>query len=529
VAYIGSSREGWGSDDEEVDFGASYLYASQFYEQLFSGVLDPGSGDVNPNDYAYHLGAVHAGHKMYWAGWSSEDGPVRWLQFSINLMGDPQMEVLLRNTQYFTIHNDGTADLQITDILKQSGSAWLHVETPDPIPFWIAPGESVPVKVTVDKSGLPRATYSDRLLVYSNDADCSPYPAGSSTDPNGGVDVRLEVINSPPSLEWVGEASYTYDGLYPDIGDVNDDYLYKIKYSDPDGDPPFLMGLSIRKGGEDIEDSPFIMSCEDGDFTAGVICSTTKDGLEEGLDYSYIFFGWDWYGGVANLTIEQDAPDVFQHDANILLVDDDNQWDKRPYYTETLDALGKRYHIWDTENSDNEPDAPLLDLYQKVIWFSAANGSEYAGPGPGSETALGAWLDSGDRCLFLSSQFYYEERGFTPFMDTYLGAADSFSIVNNAAVTGAGSVFNGLGPYSLTDGYYGRYNYQTSPNATAELAFSGDQGDAAVAKDSGVYKTTFWGFSFWAIDTEAGRVEAMAAFFDWCRTTTFTFGPLVIR
>ena len=55
----------------------------------------------------------------------------------------------------------------------------------------------------------------------------------------------------------------------------------------------------------------------------------------------------------------------------ILLVDDDdNAPDVRASYTDALTALGKTYDVWDTRNSDNEPDAATLAYYQTVIWFT---------------------------------------------------------------------------------------------------------------------------------------------------------------
>ncbi len=201
VAYIGSSRFGWGWGNLSDNLGPSFQYASQFYKQLFTGSLSSGSGNADPNDYPNHLGAVHAGHKLYYSGSSNIEGAMRWLQFSLNLMGDPQLEILTQDPNHFTIYNDGTSPLQITDIIKQNSSTWLTVTPQEPIPLEIEPGESVNVGISIDSTGLSSNLYNDRILVYSNDADKSPYPAGDPNDPNGGVDVRLEVTSaSQPDL-----------------------------------------------------------------------------------------------------------------------------------------------------------------------------------------------------------------------------------------------------------------------------------------------------------------------------------------
>ncbi|MCH7851666.1 MAG: hypothetical protein IIC41_02650, partial [Candidatus Marinimicrobia bacterium] len=80
----------------------------------------------------------------------------------------------------------------------------------------------------------------------------------------------------------------------------------------------------------------------------------------------------------------------------ILLVDDDdNGPDVRSTYTNALDALGMSYDVWDTNNSDNEPDAATLAPYEVVIWFTGDEFGGSAGPGSAGESALGSYLDSG--------------------------------------------------------------------------------------------------------------------------------------
>ncbi|MGB0384896.1 MAG: M36 family metallopeptidase [Ardenticatenaceae bacterium] len=201
----------------------------------------------------------------------------------------------------------------------------------------------------------------------------------------------------------------------------------------------------------------------------------------------------------------------------ILVVDDDNNSpDVQPYYTDPLDALGQSYDVWDTNNSDNEPDASYLAPYDMVIWFTGNEFGGSAGPASDGETALGSYLDSG-KCLFISGQDYYYDRGLTPFMEDYLGVASASSDVSQTTVTGDGTVFSGLGPYSLT---YPINNYSDiiTPDGTAELAFSGDQGDAAVNKDSGVYRSTFWGFPFEALPTATEQQTVMQTIVEWCGT-----------
>jgi hypothetical protein len=200
----------------------------------------------------------------------------------------------------------------------------------------------------------------------------------------------------------------------------------------------------------------------------------------------------------------------------ILLVDDDdNSPDVRAFYTAALDDAGLLYDIWDTGNTDaSEPAAVDLAPYDTVIWFTGEEFGGAAGPGSGTETALGTWLDAG-RCLFISSQDYHWDKGLTAFVQDHLGVATVDDDEGQGTVTGTGSVFAGYGPYTL-DYPFSNYSDEITADATAELAFSGDQGGAAVAKDNGTFRTTFWAFPFEALPTAADRQAALERVIAWC-------------
>jgi uncharacterized repeat protein (TIGR01451 family) len=139
-------------------------------------------------------------------------------------------------------------------------------------------------------------------VMTHNDAGDGPWSAG--------LVFWVEGPNGPPTLSWTGETNYVSDGLHPESGGTSHNYVYRIRYTDPDGDPPNYVRVHIRKGGTDIADSPFTTSCAGGDYTAGVICSYTKAGLEAGSDHSYYFVAQDNRGNPATPTPELDAPDV---------------------------------------------------------------------------------------------------------------------------------------------------------------------------------------------------------------------------
>ncbi|MCK5379595.1 MAG: hypothetical protein KAJ78_09325, partial [Acidobacteria bacterium] len=195
--------------------------------------------------------------------------------------------------------------------------------------------------------------------------------------------------------------------------------------------------------------------------------------------------------------------------------DDDNSPDVRAFYTDTLDAMGLQYEVWDTNNSDTEPFFGDLGPYRAVLWFTGDEFGGAAGPGTAGESALASWLDQGNACLLLSAMDYYYDRGLTPFMQDYLGVGDADSDTSQTTVTGAGTVFAGLGPYSLS--YPGsNWSDTLTPGAGAAETFSGNAGTAAVEHVTEDYLTVFMGFAFEALPTPADRQNVLQTFLDHC-------------
>lgn len=210
----------------------------------------------------------------------------------------------------------------------------------------------------------------------------------------------------------------------------------------------------------------------------------------------------------------------------LLVDDDDNAPDVRAFYTDALGAAGIAYDVWDTGNTDvNEPDAADLGPYEMVVWFTGDEFGGAAGPGASTETALATWLDAGG-CLFISAQDYFYDKGLTTFMQNHLGVASVVNDENQATVTGNGSVFTGFGPYTLVFPF-SNYSDVVNPDGMAELAFLGDQGDAAVNKDPGAYRSTFWGFPFEALPSASDRQDAMTKIGQWC-SVLFDLQPIFI-
>ncbi len=194
----------------------------------------------------------------------------------------------------------------------------------------------------------------------------------------------------------------------------------------------------------------------------------------------------------------------------ILLVDDDQDGpDVRASYTSALDNLGFGYNVWDT-GSQGDPSAADLAGYMNVLWFT---GYPFSSTFTGSnEDAVSPYLDAGGNFL-LSSQDYLYEFDITSFGADYLHIASFTSDVAQTTVTGQ-NVFAGLGPYSLS---YPFTNYSdiVTPDAQGQVAFSGNQGNAAVSYDGANFNTVFLGYPFEAIPSLADRSAVMGTAVDF--------------
>jgi hypothetical protein len=202
----------------------------------------------------------------------------------------------------------------------------------------------------------------------------------------------------------------------------------------------------------------------------------------------------------------------------LLVDDDDNATDVRPTYEAALTALGVTYDVWNTANSDAEPAALDLSSYHTILWFTGHAFGGFAGPGPATEAALASWLDSGSKCFFISSQDYHFDRGLTSFMMTHLGTASVTNDTAQTSVTGAGT-FAGLGPYALSYPFT-NFSDTMAPNAGGEVSFTGNQGNAALRRDGGDYRTHFFGYPWEAISTAPGREAVMQRILDDCAEVT---------
>jgi len=95
AAYIGSSRYGW--------WKTSNYYAEEFYRQLFEEKRNV-------------IGQAFAFHKQAKTSSASFNGTSRWLQFSLNLLGDPTMEIWTPLPDFMlTANTNQSVDLRISN------------------------------------------------------------------------------------------------------------------------------------------------------------------------------------------------------------------------------------------------------------------------------------------------------------------------------------------------------------------------------------------------------------------------------
>jgi hypothetical protein len=79
IAYMGCSRYGWGSPGSNHG-GTSLNYQRKFYEKVFK-------------DEITNVGEAFNAHKAAYSPSSSYNGSYRWVQFGMNLQGDPAVEI----------------------------------------------------------------------------------------------------------------------------------------------------------------------------------------------------------------------------------------------------------------------------------------------------------------------------------------------------------------------------------------------------------------------------------------------------
>ena len=222
-----------------------------------------------------------------------------------------------------------------------------------------------------------------------------------------------------PVLSWTGEENYQEDGIDPEFGNLQTNFIYRVKYTDQDNDAPAqgFPRVHILKGGSEISGSPFNMSevnVEDIDYTDGKIYSYTKTGLDDGADYTYCFEAYDIHDKIAvgDPTSEKEGPMVDSIAPQTFL-------DEKPEGTVEGD-IGKitAIFVWHGEDNITSPDN-LVYSYKLVNYDTAW--SEWS-----SSTTVTYLLSSGDYTFYARAR---DEAGNYPAEDDPNTAQCSFQVL----------------------------------------------------------------------------------------------------
>jgi M6 family metalloprotease-like protein len=184
------------------------------------------------------------------------------------------------------------------------------------------------LSTTTDASGhyqfdsLAAGTY----LVTPQLAGQSFRPASRTATVNEAVGSTLAcdfALNTAPVLAWSGDAGYTADGVNPDQRNAAGDFVFAVRYSDLDGDPPAYVKVRVWGPGGTTEliGSPFVLRCWSTapDWKTGAIFGARLSLATAGT-YSYQFLASDGLQEVRFLAAPRSGPTVGTAPAGALAV-----------------------------------------------------------------------------------------------------------------------------------------------------------------------------------------------------------------
>jgi len=237
----------WVDFVEDIDDGLLPSYVNRSWSSLswseFTTELDEGRPMVflvdsdadGGTDHFVTVIGYNADNQTY-ACLNTWDADVHWYEFAGMLPGRPfgiygAILTRLDGVESFIVRNDGAGILHVSSVLVESGSAW--IESVSPVASVdLAPGEMRAYTVRVDPALAPAGTSNDRILVYSDDPDESPYPGAvfvtlikdSPPDPPGAPDLLPDPVCDGDDLHvtWDSVPNADYYYVYRDGGQVGD-------------------------------------------------------------------------------------------------------------------------------------------------------------------------------------------------------------------------------------------------------------------------------------------------------------------
>lgn len=192
-------------------------------------------------------------------------------------------------------------------------------------------------------------------------------------------------------------------------------------------------------------------------------------------------------------------------------------------HVDAINAIGLAATTWNVDDF-GLPSRLLMSKHQMVVWVGGENG----GLSEREEVFVENYLNGGG-CFFMSAQDYSSQRGFTPFMQDFLGLQDIFQDNLNLIFGDFGLEIEveGTGPlYPLSEFYSGQFiNSRAGPDELIPgLASSlleggfGEEGPqtAATYYDSSTYGAAFLGFPLEVIQPAASRGDILQRVFNDC-------------
>lgn len=166
VAYLGSSREGWGRNSADSTLGPSLQYESIYYKLLFDTQIKE-----------KNWGKIVALAKASKIPSSNTYGADRWIQFGLNAIGDPEMPVFTETPLEFTsvsissLSNGFTLDTGVSGckvcIMSCDDNGQSQYDVYDSIQYVTAEPLTQNVSVCITKPGfIPRTFYLSSQDIY---------------------------------------------------------------------------------------------------------------------------------------------------------------------------------------------------------------------------------------------------------------------------------------------------------------------------------------------------------------------------
>ena len=153
---------------------------------------------------------------------------------------------------------------------------------------------------------------SSRVMEYDSSANTwsikSDYPVDVADAAGASLNGKIYVadgwslyegeINNSPVLAWTGEPGFVGRGVNPPLAGKDGTFEFRIQYSDVDGDQPMsgYPKVHIRKGGNEIPGSPFVMTCVAGSYVSGATYRASTAIGPVGGDYVISFEAKDEHG-----------------------------------------------------------------------------------------------------------------------------------------------------------------------------------------------------------------------------------------